>query len=565
MFDFPTIDFQVPLLEEEPERHFIDRPIYTLDCETDPFRYAKVVMPFVWGFYDGTEFRHWWGPDCTAKMLEYLASIPPGIIYMHNGGKFDIYFLIETVLGYRPAFIVNRRIVRAYMRPEYGRHELRDSYAIMPFAFAETGEKKSIDYDWFEPELREAYRDRIVEYLEPDVIALHQYVSNFLMMFGNKLTIGSVAMQRLRQHCPFEKLGPTLDADIRKHYYYGGRVECLQRGILSGPWKVYDVNSMYPGVMKNFLHPMESPGLETTKIRKDTCFITAEGTNYGAFPQRAKTGGLRFDVEEGIFHVSRHEWDAALDLNLFRPKRILRCINYRHRNNLSQFVDTYYRLRKQAKDSGDPFGTIFYKYVLNSAYGKFAQNPEKYEEWKLDYLNSPEPPRGKRTESEWKEGVICDDRKFQFKIWRRDSPDRDRYNIAVGASITGAARSVLMRAIAKADTPIYCDTDSIICRNLAGDGITIDSSILGAWKLEKENIDTAMIAGRKLYALMKDPKKHGQEGPEQCCKTATKGVKLGPHEIKDVCEGRTVLYQQQAPTFRLDGSVSFIERRIKLR
>ena len=562
--EFPDLDFDLPeAVEVEDERFIETRPIYTLDAETPPFEYEKMIRPFAWGLFDGADFRYTWGPDATARIEEKILQLPPGIIYMHNGGKFDIYFLIRLILGNK-AFIVNRRIVRAYVElPGGGHHEIRDSYAIMPFPLRDF-DKDEIDYEKFREKVREQHKEEILKYLEKDCVSLHRLCAAFIERFGTGLTIGGVAMKRLRAIHPFECLGPYADDDIRQHFYYGGRVQFFERGVLSGPWKVFDVNSMYPSVMKNAMHPMEMPGAEGTKVRADTCFITAEGKNYGAFPQRTKHDGLRFDIEDGTFHVTRHEWDTALDLGLFEPRKIIRCVNYRNRGTLAGFVDTYYSLRKQAKDSGDPFGTIFYKYILNSAYGKFAQNPEKYMEWKLDTLDSPEPDRGKRKENRWEEGVISQEREFEFKIWMRPSPDRTRFNIATGASITGAARAVLLRAIANAERPIYCDTDSIICRDLSGDGITIDSSVLGAWKEEHSEIDWAYIANRKLYALMKDPKIHGFEGPEELCKSAAKGVKLGPHQIKDVCEGKTVIYRRDAPTFRLDGSVQFIQRHVKL-
>ena len=463
--DFSQLNFDVPKEDDPPEGYDLDFPIYTLDAETDPFEHGKMIYPFAWGLYDGNKFRHTWGPNCTDQIEEILLGLPPGIIYMHNGGKFDIFYLIKLILGNK-AFIINRRIVKAVIKlPNGGQHEVRDSYAIMPFPLKDF-DKDEIDYDKFRVEVRERHKSEILKYLKKDCTSLHSLVSEFCRRFGPHLTIGGLAMKKLRLLHPFEALGTYTDADVRKHFYYGGRVQYFERGILSGPWKVYDVNSMFPAAMRNSEHPMERPGAETVKIRKDTCFISAEGKNYGAFPQRTKNDGLRFDVERGIFHVTRHEWDAALDLGLFEPTRILRCVNYRVRGTLAEFVDTYYSKRKQAKDSGDPFGTIFYKYILNSAYGKFAQNPDKYQEWKIAGLTDAEPSRGngKRKDVAWQEGLVSPNAQFPFKIWTRPSGNYARYNIAVGASITGAARAILLRAITKADRPIYCDTDSLICR-----------------------------------------------------------------------------------------------------
>lgn len=557
-FDFPVLDFELPdSLAEREQETIVDAPIYTLDVETDPFQYGRVPRPFVCGLYDGDKFSYTWGKDCVPQMEEKILSLPPGLIYMHNGGKFDIYYFMRMIFGEK-AFIVNRRIVRAKVRLPSGKHhEFRDSYAIMPFPLKDF-DKGEIDYAKMERAVRNKHKTEILTYLKRDCESLHRLVSEFVMRFGPYLTIGSLAMKELRGVHEFEPLGPYADQDVRERYYYGGRVECFQKGIMPGPWKVYDVNSMFPAAMKHFEHPMEMPEAETVRIRKSTCFITAEGRNYGAFPQRTRDG-LRFDIEDGTFHVTRHEWDAAERLGLFEPRKIRRCVNYRRRATLEEFVDKFYALRKKAKDSGDTFGAIFYKYILNSAYGKFAQNPEKYYEWAITGIDASAPAskgRPKKDGSkpvEWSRGLIAPDAEFPFCVWMRPSANHSRYNIAVGASITGAARAIMMEAIANADTPIYCDTDSLICRELNfGE---VDPSKLGAWKLEHEGIDTAMIARRKLYALMKDG---------ECVKMACKGVRFDAAQIERVCRGETVVYKRDAPTFKLDGSVGFIERRIAL-
>lgn len=543
-FAFPSLDFDVPELSERKPRAKKQKPIYTCDLETDPFKYGRFPHPFAAGFYDGKNFQSTWGANCVDEIVQVILATPPGIVYFHNGGKFDIFYFLQYILG-NPAFIINRRIVRAMLE----KHEIRDSYAIMPFPLKDF-DKDEIDYKLFERDVREKHKTEILKYLKKDCTSLWQLCTEFNARFGSSLTIGSTSMRELKKDHKFENLGPITDKEIRSLYYYGGRVEYFKRGILPGRWKVYDVNSMYPTAMRNFLHPLDMPEAETVKLRSTTCFISALGKNYGAFPQRTKDG-LRFDIEDGLFHVSRHEWDAALSHNLFAPRRIVRCVNFRDRGNFATFVDHYYNLRKQAKDSGDVFGTIFYKYILNSAYGKFAQNPEDYFEHVLDGPGSDWRDRG------FEAALVPDvqdgfNREWDFILWRKKSADFSRYNVATGASITGAARAILMEAIAKADTPIYCDTDSIICKNLKG--VEFDQSKLGAWKLEA-TADTAMIAGRKLYALTKK---------KELVKMASKGVKISVSEIERVCKGEVVQYQRDNPTFGLDGSVRYITRRIRM-
>ena len=134
------------------------------------------------------------------------------------------------------------------------------------------------------------------------------------------------------------------------------------------------------------------------------------------------------------------------------------------------------------------------------------------------------------------------------------------------ASITGAARSVLLHGLSNAVRPIYCDTDSIICESLSED---LDGSRLGAWKLEAHGSKVA-IAGKKLYAVFSDEPQFKDPEPLWPAKVeglypiknASKGANLTPAEILAVCRGREVTYANPVPNFKLDGSAPFISRTI---
>ena len=104
------------------------KPIYTLDAETDPFQHGRKPEPFCWDFYDGEKHHTTWGDDCTAEMMAYIRTRKPGIIYMHNGGRFDIYYFMQEILNL-PMKIINGRITKAQMVCDRGKHEIRDSYA----------------------------------------------------------------------------------------------------------------------------------------------------------------------------------------------------------------------------------------------------------------------------------------------------------------------------------------------------------------------------------------------------------------------------------------------------
>ena len=139
-------------------------------------------------------------------------------------------------------------------------------------------------------------------------------------------------------------------------------------------------------------------------------------------------------------------------------------------------------------------------------------------------------------------------------IFGKPAKSKPYFNVATAASITGAARAQLLRALAVADTPIYCDTDSIICKNLPeGKGIKVSDTYLGAWKIEK-SVDEMAIAGKKLYACWKNG---------EAVKWASKGVRLEANEIREIAEGEEKTYRNPAPKFGFDGGAKFITRRVK--
>jgi hypothetical protein len=260
--------------------------------------------------------------------------------------------------------------------------------------------------------------------------------------------------------------------------------------------------------------------------------------------------GLRFDMEEGTFFVTRHEWDRAEELGLFKTYKIEACVDFDRAITFENFVDKFYGLRLEAEERHDEISKLFYKLVLNSCYGKFAQSSENYCEQRITDASEDLHLQG----WEFAEGYDQpedDNPRNSWIVWKRPSLDETMYNVATGCSITGAARAMLMQAIANSKRPIYCDTDSLICEDLP---LAKVSKRLGDWKLECE-ADRLAIAGKKLYALF-----NGGE----CVKQANKGVKISAEDIVKVCEGKEILCERDAPSFKLDGSLDFISRRVKM-
>lgn len=535
------------------------RKLCIFDTETDPFAEGRVVAPFACGFLEVESGLYWdfWGDDCIDQFFAFLAdNYEPGelLIYAHNGGNFDFYFCTDHFDEGMKPFIINGRLVSVTMKGQ----EFRDSYACLPFALSEY-QKTEIDYAKFERPARERHKAEILAYQKDDCLFLADLMSGWLDMFGNKLTIASAALPLLRSFHGFENMTEFIDEQIRP-YYFGGRCQAFDVGELSGNWKIYDVNSMYPHVMATVEHPISSTPFYETKITKRTHFAHIRAWSDGALPIRNDTGGLSFPVGINDFFACIHEINAGLETGTLKILKVYSSIYFKQKSTFDKFVYTLYDLRQKAGEAGDFVRKLLYKYGLNSPYGKFAQDPRNYENWLFDPADIPTPKfcaecysRAKNKEAR-QPCELCDGKSHSPYGWylhtvrgdkhiyakpSRASSSSGFYNVATAASITSAARAVLLRGIAAAKRPIYCDTDSLICEAL--EGVELDDKKLGAWKLEASG-DVACIAGKKLYAVFDN----GEE-----IKKASKGVKLTGEEIARVCRGDVVEYANPVPKFSM--------------
>lgn len=513
----------------------MSKPVYTFDCETDPFVYGRVPKVFCVGLYDGDSFRYEWGDGCMERMRNRIKTLPPGVIYVHNGGRFDFYYMLDWFDG--KLNIINSRIIKAFGCG----HEWRDSVAVYPEKL-KSYKKDDIDYNKLEANVRDNFMDEIVSYLKGDCVYLHELVSRIRDEFGDTLTIGAIAMKEIKKLHAFDTLDATQDGEIRRRFYYGGRVQCFEKGIIkpkeSDYLMCYDINQSYPTSMHNYCHPIGTPVYRNGDVTDDTFFVTVYGRSFGCFPKRDKSGSLTFPCSVDTFNVSIYEYLAALDTEQFITYKMIECVDFPKKAKFDLFVDLYHAKRKDAQLAGDSVWSKFYKRVGNSGYGKFAQSPDNY----YDYLIKP---IGVAAPMDYEEDYVIGD----VVLWKKQSEDVTRYNVATGASITGCSRSFLIRALAGCKRPLYCDTDSIICEGMP-DETEIDDTRLGAWKLEKHGTMVA-IAGRKLYAMF--------DG-DSCVKMACKGVRLSANEIVQVAKGGKVTWKKDAPTYSLSGQARFMHR-----
>lgn len=526
--------------------------IGVLDFETDPFQYGRIPNPFAAEFYSDSECYVTWGVDCVDRIIEHISRLEHRyLIYTHNGGKFDFHFIHRYIDN--PVHIINSRIVSAKLFE----HTIRDSFAIMPVAlkhFKGRHKKLEIDYRHMEEDVRETYKDEILEYLHADCLTLHENVSAFVERFGPMLTVGSTAMKQLQSLHAFSRMS-IQDDEVYRKFYFGGRVQCFKSGILHGPYTGYDVNSSYPNTMKNLLHP-DKGFSEYNDLPNDfdlPYFAIIDATNRNALPfidRSTSVPSLNFNVSRETFHVCSHELEVAIKWGLIDIHQVHRCYVANDVIEFAFFVDKFYNEKVQAKKNGDVLGEMFAKFMLTSCYGKFGQNPANYSDWLIN--------RDFGMDMELlKEGYSKEAQYDEFELWAKpsDITPSGFYNVAIAASITSGARATLLDGLQLSDDPVYCDTDSVICRNFRGD---IDPHTLGSWKLEF-TCDNMAIGGKKLYAAYNDDGRTRTK-----VKIASKGGTLNVDNVIAIASGSSVNVRQDAPVFSLHSSPKFLARNFRM-
>jgi DNA polymerase elongation subunit (family B) len=577
--------------------------IAVLDMETDPFDDAQgEIHPFCAELYsDQFGSIVIWDNDHETlinKLVTAIEALPDRYtIYAHNGGKFDYMFLVHKLRG------TVRFKGRAIMSARIGAHELRDSLHILPEKLA-AWKKDKFDYSKMARKHRHKFRDEILKYLHSDCVYLFDFIKRFTQEFGLKISIGQAAFSELKKHYKITPIKETMDHALRP-YFLGGRVECIGgSGLFESakrqkPFVLYDVNSMYPYVMATHHHPVSPNYLwRRGEPSYDTCFIDLSCQSYGAMFTRKDTGELSADTAFGRFHTTIWEYRTALKYKLIENVEIHWCIDNADRTDFSKFIVPMYNRRQETKTLMDQLKRadkeqttdyeelkkegIFLKYLLNNSYGKCAQNPRKYREYYY-------ADHGTRPPKDWFDFLpaMNEDQKHEFSfpvercsdfdVWAKPSPGRTYNNVGTAASITGAARAILLEAIENATDPIYCDTDSLICRDLRTDNI--DVARLGAWKIEN-TFDNVIITGKKTYCCQIAGKPDCTEGhllvrskgvdlrvrpdcPEPTAEQWQTANAQTWQKYLEILDGQVITTTNKAPTFNKLGQQHYLTRRIR--
>lgn len=348
---------------------------------------------------------------------------------------------------------------------------------------------------------------RNVEYCRRDTEITFRFVKEMKSQYEKigcelKATIGSTALSYYYSHFGDR---PTSDEVFKPHEieyfkqgYYGGRTEIFFTKPVVGNIQYFDVNSLYPSVMRDF----EFPCLEDRKRTKNPDFekegmseieMDAPEMVVPYLPTKSDKG-LIFPCGKLRGFYTHFEIREAVKLG-YKINRLRNSVVFeRSYRPFVAFVETLYDMRLKAQKIGDQLMSDTCKLIPNNLYGKFGQGNE------FNKLIPFDP-----TKKNQGEGVV-----FGNLLLKKIKGKYPKHSNAIWACYTTAyARhrlyAGLVRVASNGGLLIYCDTDSVIFESEKR--IIEPSNKLGEFKLEGE-FRYCHFKLPKLYCLIPKRGKH---------------------------------------------------------
>lgn len=347
-------------------------------------------------------------------------------------------------------------------------------------------------------------------YLEFDCRSLYTLIDRVMALSGLPAedfiacpTIASLAMKVFKTRFPddyetacsshyLSKWGQMAEAIIREAYF-GGRTEVFVPRLFDGYH--YDVNSLYPSVMKAHEYPV-GKYFVVQGARAEKCFdawLTFHAGNgimecdvfvpdqfYPPLPYKkvlkrsTERGKLLFPVGHLSGTWTFPELEHAIDCGA-RIHTVKQVIYWpRTEAVFKEYVETFEAMKKGSKGAKKQFAKI----MLNSLYGKFGMQrlresllPESYkalcEEQDVFYME--------------REHFLLDEK----MVWTDVYSNSKYIQVHLACFVTSYARIVLHQALIEETSgqKFYCDTDSVVSQNTFHDDL-VDPDEFGKWDLE---------------------------------------------------------------------------------
>jgi hypothetical protein len=348
------------------------------------------------------------------------------------------------------------------------------------------------------------------EYIIHDVKIVARAVEYFYSQGLKKMTIGSCALdeyKKLVSKKSFERWYPTpkYHADVKQSYKGGFTyLNPKFKGKIIKEGVVFDVNSLYPSVMRYEYLPFGTPIFYKGEYKKDILYplyvqmIRCQfQIKKGKIPTIQIKHSRFFNGNEYLLSSGDSEQTLCLtsiDLKLFFEHYDVYNLEYisgwkfkSSKGLFDKYIDKWSENKINAKKEGNHGLYLISKLFLNSLYGKFGTDTEIAV--KVPYLDT--------------DGVV--------RFYDQKEEDREGVYVAMASFITSYAR---LKTISSAQVVmdnynsgkskiefVYADTDSLHLKSDGHElpeGLDIDTYRLGAWKYESK-FNKAKFLRQKCY------------------------------------------------------------------
>lgn len=339
--------------------------------------------------------------DLYATKIEYP-------VYIHNLSRFDAMFLLSALADRASVYnttIKDGKIISLLISINNTTISFRDSLLLLPMSLSKLAKGFGVtEKGAWDPTVQdscvnlESIREELLAYNVQDCVVLYEVLEKFSLLawdmfdinLGNVPTLTSLAFRVYRSI--FMKAGTQIHVTDQKLYntlksgYFGGAVDVYQPFSKQNQRVYgYDINSLYPTVMKKYTFPTGSPthvynpvqpldemfGFVLARVTCPTtikCPILMTRLNGRSI---AATG-----TWQGWFFTEELKYAESLGYTY----EITEAILYMEDKIFAKYVETLYDLRTTFSKN-DPRNLIC-KLLLNSLYGRFGMSPY-LTDWKL--------------------------------------------------------------------------------------------------------------------------------------------------------------------------------------
>lgn len=478
-------------------------PFEVIDIES--MNWTKFL---VLGWTDGERYLEF------RKLSEFTKFLMQGytekrVIFAHFGGKFDFMFLFKEFLKNK-SLVIKEIVPRGSMILSFkiitnnSEITFRDSSALLPFSLKSLTENFDVETkkgDWDHTKTK-GYSKKLSAYLKSDCYGLYQVISKFyewplIQNSGPAITIAGQANKVFRTFINKEyfKLAKSTSDYCRKSYF-GGRTEIFKPLCKHGPLYEFDVNSLYPFVMRENFFPVNK-GIFTFEYEKNhlgiyQCEVLCPESEYMPCLGVISSGKYIFPKGKFSGYFTSVEIDYARSIG-YKISVIDGYYFPKKEKLFTEYVNKLYQIRLDSKKNS--VDDILAKLLMNSLYGRMGMNLEKEN---IEFI----PRLGNKDMD-----IIIKSGRDKYGLFKKPVTIKSFTHVAIASFVTAYARIHMHKLMYPIrDHVYYTDTDSIFTTKKLKTGVA-----LGELKLEKE-YDSAVFLLPKTYIAEGVMKKIAMKG-----------------------------------------------------